>query len=106
MALMLTASTAFVSASSATTATCLTKHEARAKFPRAHLYWHGTRHCWDNQRGRKRYRDPVFSKDKIKTASAAEAPPPPVVYRAMTFSPVFDAYLKFLPWERRIAGSF
>jgi hypothetical protein len=26
---------------------CMTQSEARAKFPKAHLYWHGKR-CWDN----------------------------------------------------------
>jgi hypothetical protein len=25
---------------------CMTESEARAKFPRAHLIWVGTKHCW------------------------------------------------------------
>src|SRR5215831_9350060 len=28
---------------------CMTKSEARAKFPKAqHLYWHGSKHCWND----------------------------------------------------------
>lgn len=30
---------------------CLTKDQARAKWPGAWLYWHGSSRCWDNQRG-------------------------------------------------------
>src|ERR671939_1344229 len=26
---------------------CMTKSEARAKFPKEHLWWHGSGHCWD-----------------------------------------------------------
>lgn len=33
-------------------APCLTKEQAKAKYPGAWLYWHGTNHCWDNQKGR------------------------------------------------------
>lgn len=32
---------------------CLTKEQARAKWPGAWLYWHGSNRCWDNQRGSK-----------------------------------------------------
>ena len=28
------------------TPSCMTQDEARVKFPRAHLYWHGPKHCW------------------------------------------------------------
>ena len=35
---------------------CMSKAEARAKFPRAHLYWHTLDRCWDNQPGRRRAR--------------------------------------------------
>lgn len=31
----------------------MTKAEARAAFPRSHLFWHDSRrHCWDNNSGR------------------------------------------------------
>ena len=28
---------------------CMTQSEARAKFPKAHLYWHGREHCWNDR---------------------------------------------------------
>src|SRR5215472_17303115 len=31
--------------------TCMTESEARAKFPKAHLYWHRSEHCWDDNPG-------------------------------------------------------
>lgn len=31
---------------------CLTKKEARALWPKRHLYWYGPDHCWSNRRGR------------------------------------------------------
>src|SRR5262249_39335046 len=35
---------------------CMTEAEARAAYPRAHLYWHTARHCWDNiPGGQQRY---------------------------------------------------
>jgi hypothetical protein len=27
---------------------CMTQSEARAKFPKAHLYWHGSERCWND----------------------------------------------------------
>jgi hypothetical protein len=30
---------------------CLTKEQARAKWPDLWLYWHGSNHCWDATRG-------------------------------------------------------
>jgi len=27
---------------------CMTESEARAKFPKAHLYMHGSEHCWND----------------------------------------------------------
>lgn len=94
---------------------CMTKREARHHWPRAHIYWHGSDRCWDNHRGRgkrdrerKRYRDPVFSSKKVATVTF-QAPVPEViepVYRPMTFVPDLDRYMRFVPWEQRIAGSF
>jgi len=34
-------------------AVCMTKEQARAKYPKAWLYWHGASHCWDNIPGRR-----------------------------------------------------
>jgi hypothetical protein len=86
---------------------CMTKNEARRHWPRAHIYWHGPGHCWDNRKGRRReYRDPVFSKKVATVSFHAPDPAPEPVYRPMTFAPDIDANLRFLPWEQRIAGSF
>ena len=42
----------FGAASAADSATpCLTKEQARAKWPKEWIYWHGMNHCWDNVRG-------------------------------------------------------
>jgi hypothetical protein len=30
---------------------CLTKEQARAKWPKDWLFWHGSNHCWDATRG-------------------------------------------------------
>lgn len=35
---------------------CMTQAQARAKFPKAHLYWHTLHHCWDNQPRQRRTR--------------------------------------------------
>jgi hypothetical protein len=45
---------------------CMTRDEARAKYPRAHLYWHTLHHCWDNHaarvtRERKTNRAPIIA---------------------------------------------
>jgi hypothetical protein len=31
---------------------CLTKEQARAKWPKEYIYWHTAHHCWDATRGR------------------------------------------------------
>jgi hypothetical protein len=30
---------------------CLSKHEARQLWPRRHIYWYSSDHCWSNRRG-------------------------------------------------------
>ena len=30
---------------------CLTKKEARQLWPRSHIFWYSSRHCWSNRRG-------------------------------------------------------
>jgi hypothetical protein len=54
---------------------CLSKREARAIWPRAHLYWHSANHCWDNRRGGRRYHGIMFA----SRAEAPKKPPPPIV---------------------------
>jgi hypothetical protein len=36
-------------------ASCLTKHEARERWPRRHIFWHSSDHCWDTHRGGRRH---------------------------------------------------
>jgi len=38
---------ALVSSPSLASPSCMTQSEARAKFPAAHLWWHGSNRCWD-----------------------------------------------------------
>lgn len=45
---------------------CMTKSEARQAHPRAHLFWHGSRRCWDDRR----------KGDGIQRAKKSAAPKP------------------------------
>jgi hypothetical protein len=48
---------------------CLTKKEARELFPKKHLYWYSSDHCWSNRRGKPPSGlkiDPIIEK-KTKT---------------------------------------
>src|SRR5262249_32292441 len=54
---------------------CMTEAEARAAHPRAHLYWHTARHCWDNiPGGQQRYDEP--NPDKTPQQAPKEHPAP------------------------------
>src|SRR5262249_61259657 len=62
---------------------CMTEAEARAAHPRAHLYWHTARRCWDNiPGGQQRY-------DVAK--------PPPAVPQAKPASMTRDRKSKGMP---------
>src|SRR5262245_45821102 len=57
-------------------AQCLTKSEARAKWPKRHLYWHTEHHCWDaTPGGRWRYQQ-VLARSKSPVTPTAPAPLP------------------------------
>jgi len=45
---------AVVSTPSLASPSCMTITEARAAFPKKHLYWHGPNRCWDANPGRQR----------------------------------------------------
>jgi len=83
---------------------CMTKSEARAHYPRAHLYWHGQNRCWDNRHGRRLYRDPILT----KVAGPLPAPVPhiPGKYTPVILAPGQAVFPVFLPWEQRVAGNF
>jgi hypothetical protein len=61
--------------------TCLSKGEARDRWPTTHLYWHGEDHCWDNRQGGRRYQiKPIpntkpFIDKRAYIAQAEEAKP-------------------------------
>jgi hypothetical protein len=111
---------------------CLTKPEAQRKFgARAHLYWHTTAHCWDNERltDRVRYHfqrdaadidEPPKLKAEVVGPSIAfptvvrvdEMPEPGLRLPIAWFNPWpmstwplvydFDTPARFSPWRRRI----
>lgn len=55
---------------------CMTKAEARAMYPKAHLFWHGREHCWNDKAGSIRYR--VKHKQPADAGQLrAQAPKPP-----------------------------
>ena len=45
---------------------CMTQSEARAKFPKAHLYWHGREQCWNDKA--------AFSSRALAAVPAASRP--------------------------------
>jgi len=74
-AVLLTITALFFVALLATVAraeTCLSKAEARAKWPKAHLYWHTGDHCWDNKQSTKheKKRDPRVAPEPLPKVAA------------------------------------
>src|SRR5262245_14131244 len=56
---------------------CLTKKEARQLWPRRHIYWYSSDHCWSNRRGgppRGIKIDPVPDDPVFPKHSMAQAP--------------------------------
>ena len=89
-------------AAQATDPTCLTKAEARKKFPKAHLYWHTQHRCWDAtptwRASRANY------KRRLTVEHAMEAPP--TRYRVMNAPTDVSAKTAFTPWDERVEGAF
>ena len=59
---------------------CMTESEARAKFPKAHLIWLGTNHCWTFGVVPVHSRRPVFAAEPVpspQSVLAAESVPSP-----------------------------
>ena len=52
---------------------CMTESEARAKFPKAHLIWLGTNHCWTFGAV------PVHSRRTVLAAEPVPSPRPEIV---------------------------
>jgi hypothetical protein len=59
---------------------CMTESEARAKFPKAHLIWLGTNHCWTFGVAPMHSRRPVLAAEPVpfpRPEPAAEPVPSP-----------------------------
>ena len=110
---------------------CMTREQARAKYPRQWLYWHTPQRCWDNKPGRSRSTYAARAVRPPPSAPPFDEPtalPSPKVYypdlthgsiikdfnlmhpHAMTTWPLiidFDAApFSFGPWQQRIEPSF
>lgn len=51
---------------------CMTQSEARAKFPKEHLWWHGPKRCWDATPPSRRR---LAERNKAKEQRAVQAAP-------------------------------
>jgi len=67
-----------VSSPSHASPSCMTKSEARQKLGTAHLYWHGTGHCWDANPGRRRLAQRAKPKEprQVEREARPERKPP------------------------------
>jgi hypothetical protein len=105
---------------------CLTKAQAKAKWPKAWLYWHTADHCWDNRPGRRHglhrqhgtkamAQDDVKRKksDRLKFVSPDDyneldaATDKDAFFRAeplQLWPPIIQRqpHARFIPWEERI----
>jgi hypothetical protein len=50
---------------------CMTKREARRAFPSSHVYWYGSRHCWNVAPGRRHH-----ARAHAHTYQRPPSPPP------------------------------
>lgn len=58
---------------------CMTQSEARQKFPKAHLWWHGPNRCWDATAPRHRLAQRNKAKEPravVREAESRETPEP------------------------------
>lgn len=80
-ALLGTAMSGFVNAEPS----CMTEAEARAAYPRAHLYWHTAKHCWDNIPGGQRRYD--VAKTVEKPPALPQTKPAPMAHDEIDTAP-------------------
>jgi hypothetical protein len=90
---------------------CMTESEARAKFPKAHLIWLGTNHCWTLGPGpahsRRLAAEPVPSPRPVLAAAPVPTPRPVLTAEPVrSFRPEIDssgteagAQCQYLPCE-------
>jgi hypothetical protein len=102
----LIAAIAAKTAKAATDPTCLTKAEARQKFPKAHLYWHTQHRCWDatppSRANRAQYKRPV----KVGQVMPVPRPQPRPQYWVVIPLTYVPAKGSFTPWDERVDGAF
>src|SRR5215471_7713324 len=76
---------------------CMTESGARAKFPKAHLYWHGSEHCWDDSPG---YGSRALSTDvRPALAPARVSSQPKIVGSGIDSGRVSGAQCRYSPCE-------
>jgi hypothetical protein len=69
--------------------TCMTESEARAKFPKAHLIWGGTNHCWTFGAVPVHSRRPVLALEPVHSPRPVfAAAPVPTPRPVLTAEPV------------------
>ena len=69
---------------------CMTKQEARAKWPTKPIYWHGSNHCWNDQQlsSRRSTAPPANTSDSVNKALALDlSAPRPKATRTEVFYP-------------------
>lgn len=97
---------------------CKTYEQARAQWPRDHLYWHGSEHCWDNHRKHSPAPDrlkrvyaqagkPQLAKDDFEHTyneiDAIADRDPFFNARPIPYWQIERVYFpRFIPWEQRI----
>src|SRR5438046_9823244 len=65
---------AVASSPSLASPSCMTQSEARQKFPKPHLWWHGPNHCWDaTQPSRQRLAQRIKAKEPKQVQADARA---------------------------------
>src|SRR4029079_8175846 len=70
---MIAAVTVLASSQAQASPACMTQSEARAKFPTAHLWWHGPNRCWDATPSRTQLSKRIKAADTRDTSREARA---------------------------------
>src|SRR5712691_8474984 len=52
---------------------CMTQSEARTKFPKEHLWWHGPNHCWDATPSRRYFAQRIKKEPKQDAKAERDA---------------------------------
>jgi hypothetical protein len=69
---------------------CMTKQEARTKWPTKPIYWHGSNHCWNDQTlsSRRSTAPPANTSDSVNKALALDlSAPRPKATKTEVFYP-------------------